>query len=229
MLENGELKTTVHSQATSEDLETRQRLLDVAIKLFAEQGFSRVTVRDICQEAGANVAAVNYYFRDKLGLYTEVVNLAAEFMHRSKMAALRAGEGQPAEERLRRYIRVFLHGILDPQEESWMEKLIGREMVEPTPALDLIIEKGIKPSSARLMGIVAELLGCTPDDWRVTQCALSVQGQCVFYSAAKVVTARMSPGFNYTPEIIDALARHIAEFSLAGIRAIAQAPASTKN
>ena len=41
------------------DQETRQRLLDAAARLFAEHGFEKVTVRDICKEAGANVAAVN--------------------------------------------------------------------------------------------------------------------------------------------------------------------------
>lgn len=210
------------TQLSSIDQETRQRLLETAMKLFAEHGFTHVTIRDICEEANANLAAVNYYFRDKLGLYTEIVNLAADFMHRSKMAALEAGEGQSPDERLRRYIRVFLHGILDPKEECWMEKLIGREMIEPTPAFDLIVEKGIKPSSALLIGMVADILGSSPGDWRAVQCALSVQAQCVFYGLSRNVTNRMAPGFVYTSEIIDGLAHHIAEFSLAGIRAIAE-------
>jgi AcrR family transcriptional regulator len=52
---------------------TRERLLTAAAALFAEHGFRRVTVRDICEEASANVAAVNYHFGDKQGLYREVV------------------------------------------------------------------------------------------------------------------------------------------------------------
>jgi len=56
--------------------ETRARLLDAARRLFAERGFEDVTVREICREAGANLALVNYYFGDKLGLYLEVVNQA---------------------------------------------------------------------------------------------------------------------------------------------------------
>src|SRR5271167_3458241 len=67
------------------NLETRRRLLNVGAELFAEHGFNHVTVREICQAAGANVAAVNYHFRDKLGLYKEVVETAAEAMHRSKV------------------------------------------------------------------------------------------------------------------------------------------------
>ena len=204
------------------NIETRQRLLNVAAELFAEQGFNHVTVRQICQVAGANVAAVNYHFRDKLGLYKEVVQMAADAMHRGKVEVIEAGEGLAPEDRLRTYIRLTLHRLLGPEEESWMEKLIARELMDPTPALDLIVEKGIKPTSQRMGAMVAELLRTSLDDARVWQCFLSIQAQCLFYKSGKPITVRMSPpGFKYTPEIIDGLAHHIAEFSLAGIRAIA--------
>ena len=204
------------------DLETRERLLNVAAELFAEQGFNHVTVRAICQAAGANVAAVNYHFRDKLGLYKEVVEMAAEAMHQCNVDVIEAAEGLAPEDRLRTYIRLTLHQLLGREEDSWMEKLIARELMEPTPALDLIIEKGIKPTSQRMGRMVAELLGTSLDDARVWRCFLSIKAQCLFYRSGKPITQRMSPpGFKYTPEIIDGLAHHIAQFSLAGIRAIA--------
>ncbi|HUI43190.1 MAG TPA: TetR family transcriptional regulator, partial [Terriglobia bacterium] len=77
------------------DVEARQRLLNVAAELFAEQGFNNVTVREICQVAATNVAAVNYYFRDKLGLYKEVVEMAAKAVHQSKVDLIEAGESLP--------------------------------------------------------------------------------------------------------------------------------------
>jgi TetR/AcrR family transcriptional regulator, regulator of cefoperazone and chloramphenicol sensitivity len=210
--------------ATS-DVETRQRILNVAAELFAEKGFNNVTVRDICQVAGANLAAVNYHFRDKLSLYKEVVQLAAEAMHRMKVDVMAAAEPQPPEERLRTYIRLTLHHLLEPHEESWMEKLIARETSDPTPALDLIIEKGIKPTSMKTGQMVAELINTTLSDSRVWETFLSIQGQCLFYKMALPITMRMAPpGFKYTPEIIDGIAEHIFRFSLAGIRAIAAMP-----
>ena len=46
----------------SDDQATRKRILDHAAALFAERGFEKVTIREICRGAGANVAAVNYHF-----------------------------------------------------------------------------------------------------------------------------------------------------------------------
>src|SRR6516164_2523355 len=57
--------------------EPRQRLLEAAGEIFAAKGFEGATVRDICKRAGANIAAVNYYFRDKERLYIEAVKHAA--------------------------------------------------------------------------------------------------------------------------------------------------------
>ena len=45
-----------------DDQETRQRLLISAERLFADRGFKKVTVREICRAARANVAAINYHF-----------------------------------------------------------------------------------------------------------------------------------------------------------------------
>jgi TetR/AcrR family transcriptional regulator, regulator of cefoperazone and chloramphenicol sensitivity len=211
------------------DIETRQRLLNVAAQLFAEHGFNHVTIREICQEAQTNVAAVNYHFRDKLGLYKEVLQMAADAMNRQKTGVMDAIEPQIAEERLRSYIRLTLHHLLDPHQESWMEKLIARETIDPTPAIDLIIEKGIRPTVERNGRMVAELLGTSLDDPRVWHCFLSVQGQCLFYKMSMPVSMRMAPpGFQYTPELIDALAEHVYQFSLAGIRAIAAQAAGSK-
>src|ERR1700704_2670658 len=105
--------------------EPRQRLLKTAARLFAGRGFKQVTVREICREARANVAAVNYHFRDKLGLYTDVMQGAIDAMREKRESARAAGEGQPAEEKLRRYIVIFLQGVLTP-EYATVRQLIHR-------------------------------------------------------------------------------------------------------
>ena len=44
---------------------TRACILDVAEDLFAEQGFDRVSIRDITKQARVNLAAINYHFGGK--------------------------------------------------------------------------------------------------------------------------------------------------------------------
>lgn len=56
-----------------ESPDVREKILDVAERLFAENGVAETTVRAITGEAGVNVAAVNYYFRSKEDLYREVI------------------------------------------------------------------------------------------------------------------------------------------------------------
>ena len=53
--------------------ETRDKLMIAAGEVFAEVGYQAATTREICARAGANIAAVNYHFGDKLGLYTEML------------------------------------------------------------------------------------------------------------------------------------------------------------
>src|SRR6202162_2137136 len=98
----------------AKDRETRNRLLNVAARLFAARGCKKVTVREICRAARANVAAVNYHFGDKLGLYREVLQSAIDAMRATNDAARQAGVGQTADEQLRRYITVFVHRLLGP-------------------------------------------------------------------------------------------------------------------
>lgn len=204
--------------------ETRDRVLEAAGRLFAERGFNHVSIRDICEEAGSNVASVNYHFGDKLGLYRELIGAVAEGMHRAKVAALEAGAEQTPEERLRAYIRHFLHQLFDTngEEDSWMEKLIAREMMEPTPALDLFIEKGLKPAAQGLSTLVGQIVGLPADDWRVQASVGAIQGLCIWYRSSRAVIERWGTGLRFTPEVVDGLADFVANFSLAGVRAVAR-------
>ncbi len=49
-----------------------ERILEVASKMFAQKGFSNVSVRDICKEAGTTAPVIYYYFGNKKGLFDAV-------------------------------------------------------------------------------------------------------------------------------------------------------------
>ena len=203
----------------SGDRETRARLLDAAARLFAERGFTRVTVRDICRRARANVAAVNYHFGGKVGLYTAVMESAISTMRGTTEAAQAAGEGLPADERLRAYVRIFVQRVMSLGRDTSIHQLMMREIADPTPALDMVAEQVIKPRMAYLCSTIGELTGLAPGDPRVVRCAISVLSQ--FHA---LVWAQVLPGPSASPtaaaEALEALADHIARFSIAGAKGI---------
>jgi AcrR family transcriptional regulator len=202
------------------DRETRDRLLQTSAQLFAARGFKDVTVRDICRAARANVAAVNYHFGDKLGLYREVLQVATDAVRETNEAGQRAAEGQSPAEKLRRYLSVFLRRVLNPENET-IHRLIQREADHPTPGLDTMIEQVLRPRLEFFAAVVAELMACDPADPRVLRCVGSILAQTIIYVRKNPLAERLGFVFKPTPENIEAAARHIAEFSVAGIRAIA--------
>ena len=204
---------------TAADVETRARLLRAAERLFADRGFKRVTVRDICREASANVAAINYHFGDKMGLYREVLQGAIDAVRATTEAARQAGAGCPTEEKLRRFVAVFLERVLAPGHET-LHRLIQREMDDPTLALDALVEQGVRPRVEYLASLVADMTGCKPTDQLTLRCVGSIMSQTLIYIRRNPIAERLGFTFNGTAKQIDEAARHITEFSVAGIQAV---------
>lgn len=206
---------------TEEVGNTEQRLLEAAGEIFAEFGYRAATVRQICEKAGANVAAVNYYFGDKEGLYLAVLRSVPD-AHAVKYPSRRGLNADvTAEQRLRIYVESLLHRVYDPGRPGWHAKIIARELAEPTRALDSLLEEVARPLHQELTAIVGQLLGSACDD-AVRLCSLSIMGQCVYYHHARAVLARLYPVQSYGSDDIARLADHISEFSLAGLRAFAR-------
>jgi len=212
------MKSPVETDATGRDA-TRQQLLEAAGEVFAEVGFRDATVREICRRAGANVAAINYHFGDKETLYAEVLRYAHGKALEKYPLLLDVGADAPPEKKLHAFVLSMLQRIFDKGRAAWHGKLMSREMIEPTGALDSLVEERIRPMAGQLRLIVAELLGCPADDERVRLCSMSVVSQCVFYHHCRSVVSRLFP--KHVPQdapSIERLADHITKFSLAAMK-----------
>src|SRR5258707_9120216 len=88
---------------------TKERILDAAERMFADQGYSATSVRSIIAKARVNIAAVHYHFRSKESLLEAVILRRAKPANERRLALLdaceRAGGGQPP---LREVIQAFL-------------------------------------------------------------------------------------------------------------------------
>jgi TetR/AcrR family transcriptional regulator, regulator of cefoperazone and chloramphenicol sensitivity len=204
---------------TSQDLQTRERLIQGASTLFADRGFKKVTVREICRASRANVAAVNYHFGDKAGLYREVVQAAIKTMKETNELGQRAGEGSSPEQQIRAFVRIFVTRLTGVGPSAWIHKLMAREMEEPSEALDLILKQVIQPRMEYLCGVVAAIMKLPAGDPRVFRSVASLHGQCLIF--AKQVPPSMAKTWGPMAKDVDAIADHVAEFSIGGMRVIA--------
>src|ERR1051326_9055557 len=123
---------------------TRERLIEAAGEMFAELGFHHTTVREICNRAGANIAAVNYHFRDKTGLYTEVVR---QSMRAAKLEAVRAAADQnaPPAEILRAVIKTRLESLRGWAPGAGPFRFLPHEPANPPPAMNVVVNEAIRP------------------------------------------------------------------------------------
>jgi AcrR family transcriptional regulator len=202
--------------ATLPEVDTRQRLVEAAGEVFAEHGFHAATVRQITERAGVNVAAINYHFRDKAELYTSCLRSA----HCTALEA--AGEweceSEDPGERLRHFIDRMLRRMLNSNRPKWHHALMNREMLEPTGALDELVEQGIRPDCRELEAIIHQLTGGDLPRDRVFMLAFSVVSQCLFYLQNRPIIERIYPKFRNKPPTVDQLVEHIYAFSVTAIQ-----------
>ena len=200
--------------------DTRLRLIEAASDIFIEQGFKAAKIRDIVERAKTNLAAINYHFGGKEGLYAAVIQHNAALAIEDMSPAARE-VGTP-EAQLQIYIRTFLKRLLDDNIQSRMSKLIAQEVVEPTAAFDLVLDQFAIPLHKTLNGIVRAILGPDANEESVRRGSMSIIGQCLYYQKARRAVQRIDPDFSYNPASIERLADHITEFSLGGLRALAR-------
>ena len=213
---------SLHSPIESGDLQlaaTRQQLIAAAGEVFAEVGFRNATVREICRRAGANIAAVNYHFGDKERLYTEVLHYAHEMAMKKHPLLPDLGPDTPAEKRLRAFIHSLLSRIFDEGSGAWHGKLMAREMIEPTAALDALVEERIRPMSQALWKVIAEILDRPVTDEQVRLCGFSVVSQCLFYKHCHPVVCRLFPEHvQLDGSGVNRLTDHITQFSMTAMK-----------
>jgi AcrR family transcriptional regulator len=196
---------------------TREKLLDVAGRIFADRGYRAATIREICVAAHANIAAVNYHFGDKLGLYTEVVH---QSMRMAELEGMRNALDQqaPPEVILRSVIHVRLRGICRNDRPDWYFRILIHEMAQPTPVLRQLINKAGRPIFERMLSLIGGMIGLPANDDKTRLCTVSVMGQIIIYVFSQQLLAGVWPELKMTPEQVDRIADHIADFSLSYIQ-----------
>lgn len=200
--------------------ETRHSLLTAASEIFAKKGYRDATIAAICAKVGANIAAVNYHFGDKESLYIETWRYCFTESIKAHPPDGGVAESAPAETRLQGVVTALLQRIAD--EKNYEFIIMQKERANPTGLLNEVMRRDLRPLQKRMDSIVRYILGPHVKDDQVFFCVLSVISQCIDPMAMQRGVQGKSASRNGPPVIIDieAYARHVVTFSLAGMRAI---------
>ncbi len=200
---------------------TRERLLRTASQAFAELGYREATVAEICRRAGANVAAVNYYFRSKEKLYVEAWRAAFHRGLRKYPPDGGLDADAPPEQRLRARMTAMIRRAMDP--ESVEFDIIRREMSDPTGLLEDARRELIDELRRRTLETVREMLGPKATLGQVLLGALSAMSP-ILHAVHRIrhVKAMDRAGHTERDDLFlgdpEPLIDHNIEFFLGGLR-----------
>lgn len=193
--------------APQDAADARARLLDAALRLFAEHGFAKTSIRQIAEAASVNTALISYYFGDKKGLYRATFT--------EPMGGPVAVDAWPTT--LDAFIEVLLQSVMQPllqgaQVELCM-RLHFREMLDPTGLWEHELECEIKPAHAALVKLLCKALGLSGPDEDVHRLALAIPALAFHYYVGRDVVQAVCPGLSDTAEGLAQTTARLVDFA----------------
>jgi AcrR family transcriptional regulator len=205
--------------------QTRERLLKAAESLFLEHGYDGTSARMITAAANANLAAVNYHFGGKEGLFHAMIARRLDALHEERLALLDAYERIAGDRALtpeRILAALFVPALRLAREPRRGGKdflrLLGRAYVDPSPVLRAFLSERYAPSIARFKDAFARALPrLAPREltWRLHFMMGALAYTLAGADAWKLISA-LSPADGSNDQL---LLRRLAPFLIAGLQA----------
>ncbi|MGE9268250.1 MAG: TetR/AcrR family transcriptional regulator [Verrucomicrobiales bacterium] len=125
----------MRTMTKTHDHGTKERLIEEAERLFAENGFSAVSLRDITSAAGANVASVKYYFGSKAELVSAVEKRLILPVNAERLSRLDRLEAEGRADDVRELLRAFMEPMLgkvqgNEQSQMLFARFMARFFIE---------------------------------------------------------------------------------------------------
>ena len=212
------------NKVIDEQLDTRDRLLNTALWLFAEQGFKATSLRQITQKAGANVASVNYHFGSKKEMLNELIRRRVEPLNKRRFALLEkyrveaAGQSIPLEKIFEAFFLPFFQSVAPYTDKDTMDLIHIIERLTEQPTLrQAVYDEHFKKLSITILEALSETLPeLDPAElhWRfhfsVTLMLSSMSTRQRVGNSSKELCA---------PEDIEGMVARLIQFICAGFRA----------
>jgi len=207
--------TEATRSARPDGVQTREQILEAAGQLFAERGYADTTSKAICARASVNIAAVNYHFGSRDGLYLKVLGEAHQRVMSLESLRELAASDLPGDLKLKRFYEVMIRALLD--QAGWPMRIWAREMLTPSPLVAEVIRTQGQPKFDLLTVIVSEITGMPTDHPQMNSTVFSVVAPCLMLLIVdrRLPTPIQSLYAVPAPE----LAARLWRFSMAGLAA----------
>jgi AcrR family transcriptional regulator len=149
-----------------ERVDTKERILDAAEKLFGMNGFEATSLRDITSAADVNLAAINYHFQTKDSLIDAIVSRRIEPVNKKRFELLEAAGPNPTVEQI---LTAFMAPVMQVKVDA-VVPLIGRILSNPELFVERVFHKHLAPVSQRFVEALSKALPELPPSellWRL--------------------------------------------------------------
>lgn len=173
------IKTNSYSRIASrgDGLETRAKIINCAGRLIAQHGFEATTSKLICSTAQVNMAAVNYHFGSRDGLYLAVLKEAHTYLMNLDLLTELENSTVSVEEKISQLIDLYINSIL--RDNSWYVEVWARELLQPSSFFKEVFQGEIVPKLNTVLRLFASYLDISMDDQRLYSCLFTTMSPFV--------------------------------------------------
>jgi AcrR family transcriptional regulator len=179
--------------------ETRQRLIDAALHVFAEYGFEGASTRMLADKAEANLATIPYYFKSKEGLYCAAAQYIVDRISEHTAPVFAKIDHALMNEHLARedaihllhqYVDTFVAVLVGLKEADSWASFVMREQMQPGAAFEILYQGLMRRTHelcARLLGVIFKQRADVPV---IEIRAHSIFGQILIFRTSRLAILR---------------------------------------
>lgn len=178
--------------------ETRERILNAALKAFGDASFLAVTTRQIAGAASVSLPTLQYYFGDKEGLYRACAEaIVQRYRRHTQATGARAAQalngncsGEEARAQLKALFGALAGFLVGSQEAGRWAQFVAREMRDPGPAFEILYAGLWRPGVEITARLIARILGSPDSDPAARVRALLLISSLLVFQSGRTLSLR---------------------------------------
>lgn len=194
----------------------RERLRKAATTVFAQKGYGRASIREICRLAGVNGAAVHYYFGDKASLYREITRPAA---HLTDIPEQLLDPRIGLREGLEAFFRPLTLSLSDDSLTPHLRMLFMREQIQPTGLLSAECTDFFRPRHEQLCRFLSRHCQASCPDDAIAHLALSIVGMTMILFMKQDLVQALAPSLLRDEEAVESTLQRLTDQAVALVEA----------